>query len=65
MSLLSGVNSVNLTLGVSELVCIGIENTMIATAIATARAATAITFQSNDQNDSVWYKRESCLFHIA
>jgi type IV secretory pathway TrbD component len=65
MSLLSGVNSVNLTLGVSEFVCIGIENTMIATATATARAATAITFQSNDQNDSVWYKRETCLFHIA
>jgi hypothetical protein len=58
MSLLSGVNSVNLTLGASELVCIDIEKTMIATAIATARAATAITFQSNDQNDSVWYKRE-------
>jgi hypothetical protein len=53
MSLLSGVNSVNLTLGASEFVCIGIEKTMIATAIATARAATAITFQSNDQNGSV------------
>jgi hypothetical protein len=38
---------------------------MIATAIATTRATIAITFQSNDQNDSVWYKRESCLFNIA
>jgi hypothetical protein len=65
ISFLSGVNSVNLTLGTSELVCIGIEKTTIATASATARAATAITFQSNDQNDSVWYKRESCLFNIA
>ena len=53
ISLLSGVNSVNLTLGKSEFVCIGIEKTMIAIAIATARAAIAITFQSNDQNDSV------------
>jgi hypothetical protein len=33
--------------------------------MATAIAATAITFRSNNQNDSVWYKRESCLFHIS
>ena len=36
MSILSGVNSVNLTLGASDSVTIGIEKTMIATAIATA-----------------------------
>jgi hypothetical protein len=65
MSTLSGVNSVNLRLGASDFVCVGIEKTMIATAIATARAATAITFQSNDQNESVWYKRESCLFNVT
>jgi hypothetical protein len=65
MSVLSGENSVNFRLGASEFVCLGIEKTMIATAIATARAATAITFQSNDQNESVWYKREWCLFNIT
>jgi hypothetical protein len=63
MSLLSGLNSVNLTLGASEFVCLGIEKTMTATAIATTRAATSVTFQSNDQNGSVRYKQESCLFN--
>jgi hypothetical protein len=58
-SLLLGVNSVNLTLGASEFVCIGIVKTMIATAITTtARADIAITFKSNDQNDSAGYKRQ-------
>jgi hypothetical protein len=57
MSILSGVNSVNLTLGVSEFLWIGIENTMTAMAIATASAATATTFRTNNQNDSIWYKR--------
>ena len=58
-SLLLGVNSVNLTLGASEFVYNDIEKTMIATAITTtARAAIAITFKSNDQNDSAWYKRQ-------
>jgi hypothetical protein len=65
MSTLSGVNSVNLRLGASDFVCVGIEKTMIATAIATARAATAITFQRNDQNESVWYKHESCHFNVT
>jgi hypothetical protein len=50
---------VNLTLGASEFVYNDIEKTMIATAITTtARAAIAITFKSNDQNDSAWYKRQ-------
>ena len=50
MSLLSGVNSVNLTLGVSEFVCIGIENTMIATArTTTLELLGPIAFQSNSK----------------
>jgi hypothetical protein len=64
MSLLCGLNSVNLTSGASEFVCLGIEKTMTATAIATTRVATSVTFQSNDQNGSVRYKQESCLFNI-
>ncbi len=59
ISLLLRVNSVNLTLGASEFVCSGIVKTMIATAITTTgRAAIDITFKSNDQNDSAWYKRQ-------
>jgi hypothetical protein len=66
MSLLSGLNSVNLTLGASEseFVCLGKEKTMTATAIETIRAATSVTFQSNDQNGSVRYKQQSSLFNI-
>jgi hypothetical protein len=45
--------------GASEFVYNDIEKTMIATAITTtARAAIAITFKSNDQSDSAWYKRQ-------
>jgi hypothetical protein len=64
MSLLSGLNSVNLPFGASEFVCLGIEKTMTATAIETAKAATSVTFQSNDQNGRVRYKQESCLFLV-
>jgi hypothetical protein len=58
------LNSVNLTFGASEFVCLGIEKTMTATAIETTKAAPSVTFQSNDQNGRVRYKQESCLFNI-
>src|ERR671936_2847053 len=64
MSVLSGVNSVNLTLGMPGFLWAGIEKTMTAIAIATIKAATAIAFRRNNQNDSIWYKREWCHFNL-